>query len=53
MTDEELQVVQLVRPWGEVTRLEAIGQTLIAHGNGHLGQISTARAILGKPGAGF
>jgi len=53
MTHDELQVVQLVRPWGEITRLEAIGQTLIAHGNGHLGQISTARAMLGKSGAGF
>lgn len=51
MTDDELQVVGLVRPWGEITRLEAIGQTLIAHGNGHLGQVSTARALLGLTGS--
>lgn len=53
MTDDELQVVSLVRPWGEISRQEAIAQTIVAHGNGHLGQISTARAILGKSGAGF
>ncbi len=51
MTDDELQIVGLVRPWGEITRLEAIGQTLIAHGNGHLGQVSTARALLGLTGS--
>jgi hypothetical protein len=45
--------VSLVRPWGEITRAEAILQTIIAHGNGHLGQVSMARAILGKPGQGF
>lgn len=53
MTDADLQVRNLVRPWGEVTRQEAIGQVLIAHGNGHLGQISTARELLGKSGAGI
>ncbi len=53
MSADELQVVTLVRPWGEITRQEAIGQTLIAHGNGHLGQVSTALAILGRSGTGF
>jgi hypothetical protein len=53
MTDDELQTITLVRPWGEIPRQEAIGQTIIAHASGHLGQVSTARAILGKPGAGF
>ncbi|MFN8638792.1 MAG: DinB family protein [Dehalococcoidia bacterium] len=51
MTDDELQVVGLVRPWGEITRLEAIGQVVIAHGNGHLGQVSSARALLGLTGS--
>lgn len=53
MSDADLQVRNLVRPWGEVPRQEAIGQVLIAHGNGHLGQISTARELLGKNGAGI
>lgn len=53
LTEDELQVVTLVRPWGEITRQEAILQTIIAHGNGHLGQVSMACAILGKPGEGF
>ncbi len=53
MSDDELQLRSLVRPWGEVTRQEAIGQVLISHGNGHLGQISTARELLGRNGAGI
>jgi DinB superfamily len=53
LTEDELQVVTLVRPWGEISRQEAILQTIIAHGNGHLGQVSMARAILGKSGEGF
>ncbi len=53
MSDDYLQVVGLIRPWGEISRLEAIGQTIIAHGNGHLGQVSIGRAMLGKAGGGF
>jgi uncharacterized damage-inducible protein DinB len=53
LSDDDLAVVTLVRPWGEITRAEAILQTIIAHGNGHLGQVSMACAILGKPVAGF
>jgi hypothetical protein len=53
MTDDELAVRGEVRPWGVISRQEAVGQTIIAHGNGHLGQISTARALLGLPGLGF
>ncbi|MCC6237371.1 MAG: DinB family protein [Dehalococcoidia bacterium] len=53
MSDADLQARTLVRPWGEVTRQEAIGQVLIAHGNGHLGQISTARELLGRNGVGI
>jgi hypothetical protein len=53
MTEDELQAITLVRPWGEIPRQEAIGQTIISHVNGHLGQVSAARAILGKSGAGF
>ncbi len=50
MSDDYLLDVTRVNPWGEISRLEAIGQTIIAHGNGHLGQISTALTILGKSG---
>jgi uncharacterized damage-inducible protein DinB len=53
MTDEDLAVLGEIRPWGVISRQEAIGQTIIAHGNAHLGQISTARALLGLPGLGF
>ncbi|MSQ41582.1 MAG: DinB family protein [Dehalococcoidia bacterium] len=50
MSDDYLQGITKVNPWGEISRLEAIGQTVIAHGNGHLGQVSLARTLLGKPG---
>ncbi|MSP22252.1 MAG: hypothetical protein EXR66_04450 [Dehalococcoidia bacterium] len=53
MTDDELQVVTLVHQWGEITRHEAILQTIISHGSGHLGQVSMAHAILGKSGQDF
>ncbi len=53
MSDEYLQTLNRVVPWGEITRLEAIGQTIISHGNGHLGQIDLARTMLGKPGLGI
>jgi len=53
MDDDYLAVVQTVTPWGDITRLEAIGQTLISHGNAHLGQIDIARTIVGKQGLGF
>lgn len=38
MSMEYLAQSTTVRPWGEVPRMEQIGQVLIAHGNGHLGQ---------------
>ena len=53
MDDDYLQTVTRVVPYGDITRLEAIGQTLIAHGNNHLGRIDLARALLGKSGLGF
>ena len=53
MSDDYLQVVSEIRPWGEISRQETIGQTLIAHGNGHLGQLAAGRALLGLSGAGF
>ena len=53
MSDEYLDAVTEVRPWGEIPRKQAIGQTIIAHGNNHLGQIAIARMLVGKPGAGF
>ena len=53
MSDEYLNAVTEVRPWGEISRKQAIGQTIIAHGNNHLGQIAIARTLAGKPGARF
>jgi len=49
MTPEYLATISLIRPWGERPRSEHLWQVLIAHGNGHLGSVTMARAILGHP----
>ena len=53
MTDEYLAGLVLLKPWGERTRLEHLGQVVIAHGNQHLGKVSLARALLGHGDLGF
>ncbi len=50
MSDAYLAELQTIRPWGEVSRMEAIGHGLIGHGNGHLGRASYARTLFGKEG---
>ena len=50
MSDEYLSTFQRFRPWGEISRMEAMGHGLIGHANGHLGRATYARALLGKPG---
>ena len=46
-TQEYLDTVSPIRPWGERSRAEHLWQVLVAHGNGHLGSVTMARAILG------
>ncbi len=53
MSDEYLATFQLFRPWGEISRMEAIGHGLIGHANGHLGRVTFARDLLGKQGLPF
>lgn len=53
MTDDYLASMTTIRPHGELTKAQVIGQVIINHGNNHLGMISTARTLLGKPGLGF
>ncbi|HEY7270597.1 MAG TPA: DinB family protein [Dehalococcoidia bacterium] len=53
MSDEYLSAITRIAPFGEVPRMEAIGQVLIAHGNGHLGRVDLRRSLLGKPGLGY
>ena len=48
-----LAATQLIRPWGDVPRMEAIGHGLIGHGNGHLGRASYARTLYGLKGLPF
>ena len=53
MTEAYLAETVLLKPWGERSRLEHIGQVLIAHGNSHLGKASLARTLLGHDDLGF
>lgn len=53
MSDETLREKVTIRPFGEMTKLASIGTNLIAHGNQHLGSITMAREILGKPYLGL
>ena len=53
MTADELAAVTTVNPWGERSKAEHSLQVLIAHGNGHIGRCSLARALLGKDDLGI
>ncbi len=48
MSDDYLRTVSRVVPWGEIPRLEALGQTVIVHGSQHLGEIAIVRRLLGR-----
>ena len=47
MSEAYLAEAVLLKPWGELPRIDHIGQVLIAHGNSHLGKASLARTLLG------
>lgn len=53
VSEQELQAVTKVLPFGERPKLQHLGQTIIAHGNGHLGQIMALRSIQGLRGDAF
>lgn len=53
MTDDFLAETTRVVPHGELTRLRALGTTILTHGHDHLGQIGLARTLLGKPSLDF
>ncbi|MBX7112391.1 MAG: DinB family protein [Dehalococcoidia bacterium] len=47
-SDDFLMEMTPLRPFGEVTKLQAIGRSILTHGHDHLGQIDLARTLLGK-----
>jgi len=51
--DDVLMETTPLRPFGEVTKLQAVGRSILAHGHDHLGQIDLARTLIGKPSLGF
>jgi hypothetical protein len=53
MSDEYLSTITRIAPFGEVPRVEAIGQVIVSHGNGHLGRVDMARTLMGKSGLGY
>lgn len=53
MTAADLAVTTTLNPWGERSKAEHVLQVLIAHGNGHVGRCSLARALLGKDDLGI
>lgn len=53
MSDDYIAGVSRVVPWGDIPRLEAIGQTVIVHGNQHLGEIAVVRRLLGREAPAF
>ena len=53
MTTDFLDETTQLRPWGEVTKLQAIGRSILTHGHDHLGQIELARTLLAKPSLRF
>jgi hypothetical protein len=53
LTDDFLAEVTRVQPHGELTRLDALGTSVLTHGYAHLGQINLARTLMGKPSLDF
>ena len=53
VSSDDLQVIHKLVPWGELPAVQHVGQTIVAHGNLHLGQINTLRAIQGLKGEDF
>ena len=53
LTTEELDRITKILPFGEIPVLQALGQTIIAHGNQHLGEVWLTRELQGLKGIGF
>lgn len=53
VTMEELSRVTKISPFGEIPVLQALGQTVLSHGNQHLGEIWLIRELQGLKGLGF
>ncbi|HJP40584.1 MAG: DinB family protein [Dehalococcoidia bacterium] len=53
LTKDELDRIVKVNPFGEVPVFQILGQTLVAHGNMHLGELHITRQFQGKSGFNF
>ncbi len=52
-TEDDLNRMTKVMPFGEMPVVQALGQTIITHGNQHFGEICTLRNLQGITGVGF
>ena len=53
MSDEYLLERIDIKPNGNLSKKDIIGQVIISHGNNHYGQVNMALTMLGKPGLGI
>ena len=53
MSADYLEETMIIRPQGEMTRKDVLGQVIVVHGNNHLGQINLGRTLQRKSGLGF
>jgi hypothetical protein len=53
VTQDELARITKVMPFGEIPVLQIFGQTIIAHGNQHLGEVWLIREMQGLKGIGM
>ncbi len=53
MTTDYLLEEMYIRPNGDLSKYQIIGQVIINHGNNHYGQINMMLTMMGKPGLGI
>ncbi len=53
MSDDDLTATMVIKPQGEMAKLDIIAQVVIVHNHAHLGHINIALTAQGLPGLGF
>ena len=53
MSDDDLTATMVIKPQGEMAKLDIVAQVVIVHNHAHLGHINIALTAQGLPGLGF
>ena len=53
MSDDYLASTMVIRPQGDMAKLDILAQVVVIHGQNHVGQINLGRTMQGKEGLGF